>query len=382
MVLLHFITTMDKERRLAIVAIAAVIVAAVATAFFTPSQTTLPIPEPGQSDGNNDTHSGVQVLARNLDVPWAVDIAEDGRLFFTERTGRIMVIDKNGSLLSDPVAYINVMQNGESGLLGLALHPNFTENHLLYVYHTYSNDSSILNKVLMLTESDNKIIESKVIIENIPAADRNDGGRIKFGPDGKLYIATGDARQPELAQDAGSLAGKILRLNSDGSIPADNPFEGSPVYSYGHRNIQGLAWHPMTGDLYASEHGLEGNDEINLIKPGSNYGWPIEDCNAEKFEKPIVCFNPAIAPAGLTFAALDSLGYQNDILLATLKAQHIRLVDLESDIESNILTGFGRIRDVIEDPNDGSLYVTTSNKDGRAVPSQDDDKILKIISPQ
>lgn len=382
MVLLHFITTMDKERRLAIVAIAAVIVAAVATAFFTPSQTTLPIPEPGQSDGNNDTHSGVQVLARNLDVPWAVDIAEDGRLFFTERTGRIMVIDKNGSLLSDPVAYINVMQNGESGLLGLALHPNFTENHLLYVYHTYSNDSSVLNKVLMLTESDNKIIESKVIIENIPAADRNDGGRIKFGPDGKLYIATGDARQPELAQDAGSLAGKILRLNSDGSIPADNPFEGSPVYSYGHRNIQGLAWHPMTGDLYASEHGLEGNDEINLIKPGSNYGWPIEDCNAEKFEKPIVCFNPAIAPAGLTFAALDSLGYQNDILLATLKAQHIRLVDLESDIESNILTGFGRIRDVIEDPNDGSLYVTTSNKDGRAVPSQDDDKILKIISPQ
>jgi glucose/arabinose dehydrogenase len=382
MVLLHFITTMDKERRLAIVAIAAVIVAAVATAFFTPSQTTLPIPEPGQSDGNNDTHSGVQVLARNLDVPWAVDIAEDGRLFFTERTGRIMVIDKNGSLLSDPVAYINVMQNGESGLLGLALHPNFTENHLLYVYHTYSNDSSVLNKVLMLTESDNKIIESKVIIDNIPAADRNDGGRIKFGPDGKLYIATGDARQPELAQDAGSLAGKILRLNSDGSIPADNPFEGSPVYSYGHRNIQGLAWHPMTGDLYASEHGLEGNDEINLIKPGSNYGWPIEDCNAEKFEKPIVCFNPAIAPAGLTFAALDSLGYQNDILLATLKAQHIRLVDLESDIESNILTGFGRIRDVIEDPNDGSLYVTTSNKDGRAVPSQDDDKILKIISPQ
>jgi glucose/arabinose dehydrogenase len=382
MVLLHFITTMDKERRLAIVAIVTVIVAAVATAFFTPSQTTLPIPEPGQSDGNNNTHSGVQVLARNLDVPWAVDIAEDGRLFFTERTGRIMVIDKNGSLLSDPVAYINVMQNGESGLLGLALHPNFTENHLLYIYHTYSNDSSVLNKVLMLTESDNKIIESKVIIDNIPAADRNDGGRIKFGPDGKLYIATGDARQPELAQDAGSLAGKILRLNSDGSIPADNPFEGSPVYSYGHRNIQGLAWHPMTGDLYASEHGLEGNDEINLIKPGSNYGWPIEDCNAEKFEKPIVCFNPAIAPAGLTFAALDSLGYQNDILLATLKAQHIRLVDLESDIESNILTGFGRIRDVVEDPNDGSLYVTTSNKDGRAVPSQDDDKILRIISPQ
>ena len=372
--------TMNKAQRLAIVAIAAVTVAAVATTFFTPSQTTLPIPEPGQSDGNN-TRSGVQVLAENLDVPWAIDIAEDGRLFFTERTGRIMAIDRNGSLLSDPVAYINVMQNSESGLLGLALHPNFTENHLLYVYHTYSNDSAVLNQVLMLTENDNKIVESKVIIDNIPAADRNDGGRIKFGPDGKLYVATGDARQPELAQDAGSLAGKILRLNSDGSIPEDNPFEGSPVYSYGHRNIQGLAWHPLTGDLYASEHGLEGNDEINLINPGTNYGWPIEDCNAEKFEKPIVCFNPAIAPAGMTFAVSNSLGYQNDILLATLKAQHIRLIDLESDAESNILTGFGRIRDVVEAP-DGSLYVTTSNKDGRAVPTQDDDKILRIISTQ
>jgi aldose sugar dehydrogenase len=372
---------MDKERRrLTVVAIAAVIVAAVATIFFTPSQTTLPIPEPGQSNSNN-THSGVQVLAENLDVPWAVDIAEDGRLFFTERLGRIRVIDNNGMLLPDPAAYINVEQNSESGLLGLALHPNFTENHLLYVYHTYSNGSAVLNQVLMLTEKDNKIVESKVIIDKIPAADRNDGGRIKFGSDGKLYIATGDARQSELAQDAGSLAGKILRLNPDGSIPEDNPFEGSPVYSYGHRNIQGLAWHPMTGELYASEHGVEGNDEINLIKPGTNYGWPIEDCNAEKFEKPIVCFNPAIAPAGMTFAASDSLGYQNDILLATLKAQHIRLIDLESDIESNILTGFGRIRDVIE-ASDGSLYVTTSNKDGRAVPEQDDDKILRIISPQ
>ena len=374
---------MDKERRrrLTVVAIAAaVIVAAVATIFFTPSQTTLPIPEPGQSNDNN-TRSGVQLLAENLDVPWAIDIAEDGRLFFTERFGRIRVIDKDGMLLPDPAAYINVEQNSESGLLGLALHPNFTENHLLYVYHTYSNGSAVLNQVLMLTEKDNKIVESRVIIDKIPAADRNDGGRIKFGPDDKLYIATGDARQPELAQDADSLAGKILRLNPDGSIPEDNPFEGSPVYSYGHRNIQGLTWHPMTGELYASEHGAEGNDEINLIKPGTNYGWPIEDCNAEKFEKPAVCFNPAIAPAGMTFAVSDSLGYQNDILLATLKAQHIRLIDLESDIESNILTGFGRIRDVIE-ASDGSLYVTTSNKDGRAVPGQDDDKILRIISPQ
>lgn len=367
---------MEKERRLIVVAIAAVVVAAAATAVFAPSQTTLPIPEPGQS--GNSTRQGVQVLAENLEVPWAIDIAEDGRIFFTERPGRIRVIE-NGTLL-EPAAFINVEQNGESGLLGLALHPNFTENHLLYIYHTYSNGSNVLNQVLMLTESDNQIVESKVIIDGIPAADRNDGGRIEFGPDGKLYIATGDARQPDLAQNAGSLAGKILRLNPDGTIPEDNPFEGSPVYSYGHRNIQGLAWHPVTGELYASEHGAEGNDEVNVIRPGANYGWPIEDCEAGRFEEPIMCFSPAVAPAGIAIPASDALGYQNDVLLATLKAQHLRLIG-QDGVESNVLTGFGRIRDVAEGP-DGSLYVATSNRDGRAIPDQSDDKILRIISPQ
>jgi glucose/arabinose dehydrogenase len=371
-------TIMEKERRLVVVAVAAVVAAAAATAFFAPSQTTLPIPEPRQNSGNS-TSSGVQVLAENLEVPWAIDVAEDGRLFFTERAGRIRVIE-NGTLLEEPAAFINVEQNLESGLLGLALHPNFAENHLIYIYHTYSNGSSVFNKVLALTERDNKIIESKVVIDGIPAADRNDGGRIKFGPDGMLYIATGDARQPALAQNAGSLAGKILRLNPNGTIPEDNPFEGSPVYSYGHRNIQGLAWHPATGELYASEHGAEGNDEINLIKPGANYGWPIEDCNAERFQKPAVCFNPAIAPAGIAIADSDSLGYQNDVLLATLKAQQLRLVDLESGSERNILTGYGRVRDVIEAP-DGSLYVATSNRDGRAIAEQGDDKILRITQP-
>jgi glucose/arabinose dehydrogenase len=368
---------MDRERRLVVVAIAAVVAAAVATALYAPSQTTLPIPEPGQSGGDS-TSSSVQVLAENLEVPWAIDVAEDGRVFFTERAGRIRVIE-NGTLL-DP-AFINVEQNGESGLLGLALHPDFAENHRVYIYHTYSNGSAVFNKVVALTERDNEFIESRVIIEWIPAAAGNDGGRIKFGPDGMLYVATGDARQPDLAQNAGSLAGKILRLNPDGTVPEDNPFEGSPVYSYGHRNIQGLAWHPATGELYASEHGAQGNDEINMIKPGANYGWPIEDCSAERFEKPVVCFNPAIAPAGIAIASSDSLGYQNDMLLGALKAQQLRLVELSADSERNILTGYGRIRDVVEAA-DGSLYVATSNRDGRAIAEQGDDKILKLISPQ
>lgn len=371
---------MDKGRKLALVGIIVVIGAAAATFLATPSQTTLPIPEPGSGPtSGNHTGTGVKVLAENLEVPWAVDLAPDGRLFFTERVGKIRIIDPDGKLLEEPAAYINVEQMGESGLLGLALHPDFDKNHLLYVYQTYSNGTGVMNKVLMLTERDNKIVESKVVIDGIPAADRNDGGRIKFGPDDKLYITTGDAKQPDLAQDKRSLAGKILRINPDGTIPDDNPISGSPVYSYGHRNIQGIAWNPVTNEMYASEHGPEGNDELNLIKPGGNYGWPIEGCDAKQFEKPIVCFDPAVAPAGIAFIKSDRLGYQNDIVMATLKAAHLRLVDLQHGTESNILTGFGRIRDVIEAP-DGSLYITTSNRDGRAIPTAGDDKILRVTS--
>jgi glucose/arabinose dehydrogenase len=229
----------------------------------------------------------------------------------------------------------------------------------------------------MLTERDNKIVESKVVLDGIPASDRNDGGRIRFGPDGKLYIATGDVEQPDLAQNARSLAGKILRINPDGTIPEDNPFLDSPVYSIGHRNVQGMAWNPATNEMYASEHGPEGNDELNLIKPGENYGWPVERCDATQFERPIACFNPALAPAGLAFVKSDRLGYQNDLVMATLKASHLRQIDLDGGQENNILTGFGRIRDVVE-AQDGSLYITTSNRDGRAIPSASDDKILRV----
>ncbi|HVX02205.1 MAG TPA: PQQ-dependent sugar dehydrogenase, partial [Nitrososphaera sp.] len=285
----------------------------------------------------------------------------------------------NGTLLSAPAAYINVAQQGEAGLLGLALHPDFAHNHLLYIYQTYNNGTAVFTKVVMLTEKDNKIIDSKVILDKIPAGIGNDGGRIKFGPDGKLYIGTGDVVQPQLAQDASSLAGKILRINPDGSIPADNPFEGSPVYSYGHRNVQGFAW-DAKGNMYATEHGETGNDEINLIKPGGNYGWPIEQCDATRFEKPVVCFNPAIAPSGMAIAHSDKLGYKGDLLVASLKAMQLRKVDLGNNTTTNILTSYGRIRDVIEAP-DGSLYVLTSNRDGRAIPNPGDDKILHIQAP-
>ena len=362
-----------------LVVTAVVVAAAVATIIWQPSETAIPLPEPRTSNSSG-TGPGVQVLAQNLEVPWAVDIAPDGSVFFTERTGKIREILPNGTLLSEPVAYINAEVNGEAGLLGLVLDPGFSSNHMMYIYHTYSNGTSVFNKVLALTEKNHKIVASKVILDGIPASDSNDGGRMKFGPDGKLYISTGDAGQPDLAQNAKSLAGKILRINSDGSIPADNPFEGSPVYSYGHRNIEGLAWDPSTKELYASEHGDVGNDEINLIKPGKNYGWPIEQCDAVRFEKPLLCFNPALAPSGMVFASSNALGYKGSLIITTLRGEQLRQIDLHAGVQDTILTGFGRLRDVTEGQ-DGSLYVLTSDKDGRAIPSPGDDKVLKLTKP-
>jgi glucose/arabinose dehydrogenase len=367
------------ERRLVIAAVAAVVVAGAATLIWGPSQTTIPLPSPSTHAGTNST-SGVQIIAKNLDVPWAIVKAPDGRLFFTERTGEIRIIEPNGTLLPDPAAYINAAQNAEAGLLGLALDPDFASNHKLYVYHTYSNGTAVFNKVLALTEKDNKIVDSKVILDNIPAGAINDGGRIKFGPDGKLYIGTGDAGQPNLAQNAKSLAGKILRINPDGSIPPDNPFEGSPVYSYGHRNVLGLAWDPKTKTMYEAENGETGNDEINVIKPGANYGWPVEQCDAVRFEKPLLCFNPALEPGDLTIPSSSALGYNGSILMATLRGEELRQINLSAHEQNTILAGYGRIRDVFEAP-DGSLYVLTSNKDGNAIPAPDDDKILRLTSP-
>jgi aldose sugar dehydrogenase len=361
-----------------------IIAISVATVLSTPSDTTVPIPEPATTDNANQTNKGIRTIAQNLDVPWAIDIAVDNRIFFTEKPGRLGMIHANGTLASEPVVNIHTEDIGEAGLMGLALHPNFTQNHLMYVYHTYAKNGGLYNKVLMLTEKNNKIVNSKIILDGIPASDSNNGGRIKFGPDGKLYVSTGDSETPELAQNTKSLAGKLLRLNDDGTIPDDNPIPESPVYSYGHRDIQGFAWHPITKKLYASEHGPAGNDEVNIIEPGSNYGWPIEVCNHStssapiRFETPEYCFNPEIAPSGLTIAASNKLGYQNDILFTTLRGSHLHHIDLETRIQDNILVGYGRLSDIVE-AHDGSLYVLTTNRNAIGIGNANDDHILQII---
>ena len=359
---------------------ALVIIVSILTMKFSPSETLVPLPAPVSNLSNLTNSSGVEIIAEGLQAPRSIDISKDGRIFVSEKRGSIRVVD-NGTLLTEPVGDIKAENIGDAGLLGLTLHPNFTQNHLFYVYYTYSNSTGLFNKVLMLTESNNRIIDSKTILDGIPGDEYRDGGRIKFGPDGKLYVSTGDASIPELSQDLDSLAGKILRTNEDGTIPQDNPFSNSPVYAYGFRNVQGLAWAPNSGALYSSDQGGAGNDELNLISQGINYGWPHEECNSSdddiRYTPPVLCFNPSLEPSGIAFAFSNKLGYQNHLIVATLKGSHLRDIDFDSGSQNTILVGYGRIIDLVESE-DGSIFVLTSNTDGRALPQQGDDKILRL----
>jgi glucose/arabinose dehydrogenase len=365
----------------AVVRYGAAVVAAVVVAIILVSLPTTPVPLPAPEQANA---TGIEIVASNLEVPWAIDFADDGRIFFTERVGRVRVID-DGKLIEEPVFTKEVARMSEAGMLGLALDPDFIENEQIYVYYTYEDNGKLSNRVSKLVKSGSSYNE-QILIDNIPAAGIHDGGRIKFGPDEKLYITTGDAAVPELAQHNTSRAGKILRINSDGSIPEDNPFPNSPIYSMGHRNPQGLAWHPITKELYVTEHGPTGNDEINIIKAGGNYGWPLEQCSKSEIEgyiDAVVCYQVSVAPSGATFYSSDKLPYVNDLFFGTLRGAHVEHMIFESGSLKleNFLEGFGRIRDVVEGP-DGYLYIATSNRDGRGEPAPDDDKILRITKPR
>jgi len=371
---------MEKRQLLRLVIPSAiVIIISIITIKFSPSETLVPLPSPVSNPGNLTNTKGVEITAEGLEAPRSIDVAKDGRIFFTEQHGSIRVVDENGTLLEEPVGDIKVENLQEAGLLGLTLHPNFTQNHLFYVYFTYSNDTGLFNRVLMLEENKNKIIDSRTILDGIPGSEFRDGGRIKFGPDGKLYVSTGDTSIPELSQDLNSLAGKILRINEDGTIPQDNPFSNSFVYAYGFRNVQGLAWDPEKGQLYASDQGGAGNDEINLVSAGKNYGWPNEQCNgSNENTRPFLCFNPSLEPSGITFASSNKLGYKNHLIVATLKGSLLREIDLKTSSQNTILVGYGRLADVVES-RDGSIFVLTSNTDGRGLPQQGDDKILRLL---
>ncbi len=351
---------------------------------------------PQPSDGNNNpppaSSPAVSVAAENLEIPWDIAFLPDGNMLVSERPGRLSLIYKNGK--RNVIFEGSAQHTGEGGLLGMTLHPDFKNNHFIYLYLTVLREAAPPsadvptgsrggrneNRVERWRLENGKLTDKKLIIEKIPGAPYHDGGRIEFGPDGYLYIATGDATQGKLAQDKNSLAGKILRLKADGGVPPDNPF-GNAVYSYGHRNPQGLAW-DQEGRLWSTEHGrsgaLSGLDEINLIKAGQNYGWPTIQGDETKagMVSPVLHSGPNKTWAPASLAHLDGKLY-----FGGLRGEALYEVTIEGEKVTNFkehfFEKFGRIRTVRVGP-DGMLYLTTSNRDDRGTPKAGDDKIIKV----
>ncbi len=318
----------------------------------------------------------IEVVAQDMDIPWEIAFLPDGDLLITERSGSLLRLGKDKtSITIDGVAHI-----GEGGLLGLALHPDFEQNNTLYLYLTSQVNGIITNRVERYILNGDRLDNRNVIIEGIPGAANHDGGRIEFGPDGYLYITTGDAGDPQSAQDIQSLAGKILRLTPEGAIPEDNPFQ-SPVYSYGHRNPQGITWDDQ-GRLWSTEHGRSGFgsgfDELNLIEPGKNYGWPViqGDETREGMQTPVIHSGASTtwAPGDVAFArgTLYFSGLRGASLYAYAPAEQ-----LPDSYMAYFEKEYGRLRAVRLGP-DGHLYITTSNQDGRGRPFEGDDKLLRI----
>ena len=353
-------------------------------------------PPPAQPVVSSTASPKIQVtnFITNLDVPWEMVFVPDGRIFVTERPGKIVVI-KDGVLQAEPWISLDVAAVGEGGLLGMALDPDFLANRYIYVAETYMVSlGKFQNRLVRLREdrTAGKGVVDKVLLDGAAGNVFHDGGRVKFGPDGKLYWTVGEAGNPELAQDLSSLNGKILRINPDGSIPIDNPFPGSPVYSYGHRNPEGLVWQPGTSRLYETEHGPSGGfygggqDEVNYIQPGKNYGWPVVH-GAESHEgmvDPVIQSGDAEtwAPSGCTF--ITGGAWNGSFMFAGLSGETLYRLLIDSNdpskaisLEKYLVGQYGRLRDVIQGP-DGTLYVLTNNTDGRGNPRPGDDRILRL----
>ncbi len=319
----------------------------------------------------------IEVIAQNLDIPWEIVFLQNGDLLVTERSGKLLKIGSETKVIKEIEGVKHV---GEGGLLGLTLHPNFSVNNFIYLYSTTQDSNGITNRVERYRFSNDTLSERKVVLEKIKGSSNHDGGRIAFGPDGYLYITTGDAESPNLAQDKNSLNGKILRIKDDGSIPEDNPF-GNAVYSLGHRNPQGLAW-DKNGTLWETEHGPSGiqtgNDEVNLITKGGNYGWPTIKGNQTKegLIPPIIesGSKDTWAPSGMAY-------YNGSLFFSGLRGEALYEVKIRNgnklDLFTHFKQEFGRIRAVVLGP-DGYLYLSTSNRDGRGQVREGDDKIIKI----
>ncbi|GAB2841212.1 PQQ-dependent sugar dehydrogenase [Actinocorallia aurea] len=340
---------------------------AVHTAAPTPTQAGTPAGTPRLGDAEE--------VARGIKVPWGLVFLPDGEALVAERdTGRVLRVPAQGGDVREVAKVPDVAASGEGGLLGLALSPSYATDGLVYAYLT--------------TDSGNRVVrfrlggaEPEVVFDGIASASFHDGGRIAFGPDGMLYVATGDAGDGSSAQDPKSPNGKILRLTPQGDPAPGNPTPGSPVYSLGHRNVEGLAWDAQ-GRLFATEFGQDAHDEVNLIEPGRNYGWPEVEgkggTDGGRFTNPLLTWTPAEAsPSGAAIIG-------DTLYVAALRGERLWTIPLNGDKtgtpHAELVGRYGRLRTVAAAP-DGALWLTTSNTDGNGAPREGDDRVLRLPAP-
>ncbi len=322
-------------------------------------------------------------LVEGLIVPWEILWGPDGKIWMTERTGKISRVDTGTGVITPLLTVSEVAHQGEAGMLGMVLHPNFNNTPQVFVAYNYNN-AGLREKIVRYTYNGTTLINPVIIQDNIAAANIHNGCRLAIGNDLKLYISTGDAAVPSLSQSSTSLNGKILRLNLDGTIPADNPTPGSAVWSKGHRNPQGLVF--VNNTLYSSEHGPDNDDEVNIIEKGRNFGWPdvhgycnggeASFCTTNNVKEPIQAWTPTIAVSGMDYYNHNLIPqWKNSLLVATLKNQRIYQLKLNSDgsavteVNEFFTNTYGRLRDFCISP-DGKVFVSTSNGGN--------DKIIKI----
>jgi len=345
----------------------------------------------------------VETVAEGLDVVWSLEFAADGRLFLTEKAGRVRIVNSNGEL--DPVPWVTVQsvtaEIRENGLNGLALHPSFPEEPWVYVMYTVDRGGDqVTNRVSRFREVDGRGGEEQILFDDIPGATTHNGGRIKFGPDGMLYIGTGDARDRRRAQNLENVGGSVLRLTPEGDVPADNPWPGNPIWAYGFRNALGIAFRPGDGQLFVADHGptteweprIGAFDEINIVEKGANYGWPlvVGAPGMADYVDPILSWIPSVPPGDLIF-------HNGDLYVTALWSEALVRIRFQDSAEPNRVTGverwfnarvwrdgvaseslYRRVRALTVGP-DGAIYLGTSNRDGRLEPEPFDDRVLRIV---